>query len=75
MAKKHDSLGNLREQVKKYIGANYDSVEDFCWKKGLNKATVSNFLNAKKDFQVSTLQKIADAMGRRLVIQVKKRTD
>ncbi len=61
-------LRSLRDQLKKHIDAHYNSVEEFCWDKEVNKATVSNFLNSKKDFQVSTLAKIARAMGKKLHI-------
>jgi hypothetical protein len=62
----------MRSQLKSYIEKNYKTVEEFCWDKDLNKATVSNFLANKKDFQVSTLEKIALAMDGILSVQVKK---
>ncbi|MCY4512188.1 MAG: hypothetical protein OXB86_00705 [Bdellovibrionales bacterium] len=65
-----EALKELREQLKKYIEANYNSVEDFCWDRQISKATISNFLNSKKDFQVSTLLKIAKGMKKKLKISV-----
>lgn len=67
----NDSLKVMQRQLEDYIGKNYDSVEEFCWDKGLNKATISNFLRGKKDFQISTLERIAKALGKKLVIQAK----
>lgn len=65
---KKANLGKLRSDLYQYITDNYDSVEAFCWDKELCKATVSNFLNDKKDFQLSTLVKLAHAMDCELVV-------
>lgn len=65
-----DDLRNMREQVRKLILARYDTVEQFCWDKDLSKATVSNFLRNRKDFNVSTLSKIAQALGKSLTIKL-----
>ena len=71
MAKKHeDALSQIRRQVEKYIEDNYSTVEEFCWDKNLNKATVSNFLRSKKDFRVSTLVQLSEALGKSLVIRL-----
>lgn len=72
MAKRdYDPLYEMREELLKYIEANYKTVEEFCWDKDLSKATISNFINGKKDFQVSTLLKIAKSMGMVLIIELK----
>lgn len=63
----------MRRQVRALIEQNYPTVEQFCWQTGLNKATVSNFLNSRKDFQVSTLVKLAKALERHLVIRLADR--
>lgn len=60
----------MRQQVVAYIRANYETVEGFCWDKDLNKATVSNFIHDKKDFSVSTLEKIAKAINGDLKIKI-----
>jgi hypothetical protein len=60
----------MREQAEQLIKRHYRTVEEFCWDKGLNKATVSNFLRGKKDFQLSTLVKLADALGKKLTIRL-----
>ena len=65
-----DPLSAMRKKVESEIYKAYPTVEQFCWDKGLSKATVSNFLLGKKDFQVSTLVKIADALGMKLTIQL-----
>jgi hypothetical protein len=72
-SKKGDALEAMREQVLRLIRQGYPTVERFCWVKGLNKATVSNFLCGKKDFQISTLVKIARALDRRLVVRLERR--
>lgn len=64
------ALTKMRSQVIEEIYKSYPTVEQFCWDKGLNKATVSNLLNNKKDFRVSTLVRIANALGKKLVIRL-----
>lgn len=64
-------LSNLRNMLNKYIEKNYQSVEEYCWDVGLSKSTISNFLNSKKDFQLSTLEKIAKSMGKELKVTAK----
>lgn len=66
-----DVLGDLRNELRKYIEQNFETVEEFCWANELNKATISNFLRDKKDFRVSTLLQIAAAMKRKLVIKTR----
>lgn len=73
MKKNLDALAEMRSQVSDLISKSYPTVEQFCWDQGLNKATISNFLKDKKDFQVSTLTKIAKALGYRLVIRLEKK--
>ena len=70
MKKGKDPLGVMRAQVERLIAEKYPTVEQFCWAKDLNKATVSNFLNQKKDFRVSTLLQLADALGADLIIKL-----
>lgn len=65
-----DALEVMRTQVNALIEQNYKTVEDFCWQTDLSKATVSNFLNSKKDFQVSTLEKISTALKKKLTIKL-----
>jgi DNA-binding phage protein len=69
MQHKADALAQMRSQVEETI-KRFKSVEDFCWQRGLNKATVSNFLRGKKDFQLSTLLKIAKATRMTLKIRL-----
>lgn len=70
MKKGKDPLAAMRAQVGRLITEKYPTVEQFCWAKGLNKATVSNFLNQKKDFRVSTLVQLAEALNRKLDISL-----
>ena len=65
-----DPLAPMRKKVRAKIFESYPTVEQFCWDKDLNKATVSNFLRGKKDFQLSTLIKIADALDMKLTIRL-----
>ena len=66
--KKQDAIYDFKISLKNYINNHYYCAEDFCLDKGLSKATVSNLLNSKKDFQISTLEKIAKATGKKLKI-------
>lgn len=67
----NDALAILRKELILEIKNNYSTVEQFCWDKDLNKATISNFLNNKKDFRVSTLVQIANALDKDLLIKFK----
>lgn len=69
---KNDPLAALRKEVLVEINRSYTTVEQFCWDKDLNKATISNFLNNKKDFRVSTLVQIATALEKDLEIKLKR---
>ena len=64
-------LEQFRKQMISEIEKNYKTVEEFCWETGLSKATVSNIINNKKDFSVSTLFKIAEALNKNLIIKLK----
>ncbi len=70
MQRNKDPLAPMRKQVERLILDEYPTVEQFCWDKDLNKATVSNFLRGKKDFQLSTLVKIANALGKTLHVRL-----
>ncbi|TVQ80564.1 MAG: hypothetical protein EA369_02175 [Bradymonadales bacterium] len=61
----------MRQQVKDLISQRYRTVEEFCWANDLSKATVSNFLAGRKDFQVSTLQKVANGLKKKLHISLR----
>ena len=65
---KVDALAALRKEVLSEIKRRGQTVEQFCWENGLNKATLSNFINDKKDFRVSTLVQIAAALNKKLDI-------
>ena len=65
---KNDVLSSLRKEVLSEIKKRSQTVEQFCWDNDLNKATLSNFLNNKKDFRVSTLARIATALDKDLKI-------
>jgi len=64
-------LDQFRKQMIFEIEKNYKTVEEFCWETGLSKATISNIINNKKDFSLSTLQKIAKALNKTLLIRLK----
>jgi hypothetical protein len=65
-----EALSLMRRQVKELIAKSYPTVEKFCWDNDLSKATLSNFLLGKKDFQVSTLAKIARALNKKITIRL-----
>lgn len=69
--RKADPLEEFRKEVHKEILKNYSTVEQFCWDKNLNKATLSNFLNNRKDFRISTLVQIAAALDSNLLVKLK----
>lgn len=69
--RKKDPLEDFRKEVQKEILKKYPTVEQFCWDKDLNKATMSNFFNNRKDFRISTLAQIAEALNSDLLIKLK----
>ena len=68
---KNDVLAGLRKEVLSEIKKRYSTVEQFCWENDLNKATLSNFINNRKDFRTSTLAQIAKALGKELKISLR----
>ena len=74
LPKKSEELEVMQKQVKDLINQSYKTVEEFCWEKNLSKATLSNFLNGKKDFQISTLARIAKAFKKKLVVRLEWET-
>lgn len=69
--KKCDPLAPFRAQVAELIRKNYPTVEKFCFEEGFHKSTLSRLLNGKRtEFQVATLEKIAKALGKKLVIKL-----
>ncbi len=71
MSNDQDTLDLLREKLKMYIDKNFDTIEEFCWVNEIAKSTISNFFAKKYDFKVSTIEKIAKAMGKKLSIDVR----
>lgn len=68
--KRQDPLGTLRTQIQELITESYPTVEQFCWDKDVAKSTVSNFLNADRDPRFSTIEKLAEALGKKVVIRL-----
>jgi transcriptional regulator with XRE-family HTH domain len=64
------TLADIRNEILRVINEQYETVEQFCWDKNLSKATISNILNNKKDFSVSTLIKISTALNKKLKIKM-----
>ena len=71
MSNDEDALDLLREKLKMYIDNNFNTIEEFCWTNEIAKSTISNFFAKKYDSKVSTMEKIAKAMGKKLSIDVK----
>lgn len=68
--KRQDPLGTLRTQIQELIMESYPTVEQFCWDKDVPKSTVSNFLNADRDPRFSTIENLAQALGKKIVIRL-----
>ncbi len=71
MNKDQDALDTLRYKLKTYIDKNFETIEEFCWENEIAKSTISNFFAKKYDFKVSTIEKVANAMGKKLFIDVR----
>lgn len=65
-------IDELREEIKKEILLNYRTIEEFCFINGLCKASLSNFFSGKKELRLSTILKIAEALNKKLLIEVRK---
>jgi transcriptional regulator with XRE-family HTH domain len=67
----YDPLAPMRHQVAAAIREKYPSVEKFCFEEGFTKSTLSRFLSGKRtEFQIATLQRIAAALGKKLVVRL-----
>ncbi len=70
--KNNDPLKELRKQVDELIRENYKSYDDFCLNEAdIPKSTLSRLLSGERtEFRFNTLQKIAKALGKKLVIRL-----
>jgi hypothetical protein len=69
--KNYDPLAVMRQQVEELIEKNYPSVEKFCFEEDFHKSTLSRLLTGKRtEFQIATLKRIADSLGKRLSIRL-----
>ena len=72
-----DPLATFRKQLKQAIEKNYRTVEEFCQVEDFSKSTMSRLLNTADDldgkrteYQIYTLYRIAEAVGKKLVIKM-----
>ncbi|MCB9026000.1 MAG: helix-turn-helix domain-containing protein [Bdellovibrionaceae bacterium] len=70
--KDKDPLKEFREQVRELVPQKYESIDDFCLNEtGIPKSTMSRLLSGKRtEFRFATLQKIAEGLGKKLVIRL-----
>ncbi|MGE4106312.1 MAG: helix-turn-helix domain-containing protein [Bacteriovoracia bacterium] len=69
--KSYDPLASFRDQAMQLIQKKYPSVEKFCFEEDFHKSTLSRLLTGKRtEFQIATLKRIADALGKRLVVRL-----
>ena len=61
-------LESLRRQIKSDIQSNYRTVEEFCFTHQISKGLLSQFFASKQDLKVSTLCRIAKALGKTVKI-------
>lgn len=65
-----NALVEVRTEINKLIKKDYLTIEKFAYGHDLNKSTLSRLLTGKRDdCRVSTLEGIARALGKRLVIR------
>jgi transcriptional regulator with XRE-family HTH domain len=61
----------IRKQINQSISEQYATVERFAFENDLSKSTLSRFLNgARKEYSVLTLAKIANALGKKLILKL-----
>jgi|GEM_PF-1159610 len=67
----YDPLETMRKQVNDLIRKNYPTIEKFCFEEDFQKSSLSRLLNGKRaEFRIATLKRIADALGKKLVIKL-----
>ena len=69
---KDDPLRELRKQVDTLVNENYRSYDEFCLNEAdIPKSTLSRLLRGERtEFRFDTLQKIANALKKKLVIRL-----
>lgn len=70
--KNSDPLKDLRKQIDELIQEEYKSYDDFCLNGAdIPKSTLSRLLSGERtEFRFKTLQKIAKALNKKLVIKL-----
>jgi predicted transcriptional regulator len=70
--KQKDPLVELRKQIKNLVPEKFKSFDDFCLNGAdIPKSTLSRLLSGERtEFRYCTLQKIAKALGKKLVIRL-----
>ncbi len=69
---KNDPYRMFKLKLKKAISKEYPTIEKFCFENDIHKSTISRLLSGKRtEFKIKTLQKIAKAIKKKLVINVK----
>ena len=64
-------LQGFTKQVRNEIDGNYRTREKFCFENEIDTALISRFLSKEqRDFRVSTLDRIAKGLKKRLVIKL-----
>ena len=72
-AGKNDLLDYFRREIMNEI-KKYPTTEKFCFENGIDKSVISRLLSGKQaDFQTSTLDKIADALGKKIELRLMPR--
>lgn len=56
-------LETLKARITELVQAQYGTQEKLCIELGLSRSVISNLMNDKSDFQLSTLIKISRALG------------
>ena len=67
-----DPLKEFREQVRELVSQKYQSYDDFCLNEAdIPKSTMSRLLSGERtEFRFETLQKIAAALGKKLIVRM-----
>ena len=74
MSRKNDPLAIFKEKTLEAILSEYPSIESFCFAHDLPRASVTRVYSSRDKrtmgFQIRTLQTIAEALGKTLIIDV-----
>ena len=70
MKRRNTLLELLKQQIRSEIKNQFRSIEQFCFKSGIDKSVMYRFLRGdRKDIKFSTLSRIAKQLGKKIELR------